>query len=812
MTAPRSAPRRPQVRLAPSFRLPVLATLALALGGCQATVNLPSLRELFARDTGGGQTTSTGPAPFVDPDGVPSAEVNTPALAALTAAATAATTAALAAEEITLAATTTAAFIQTLDAKAAPSLVAHAQLEDQIIAALNDGVLSGLDGPAGLSARAATVPPAVIAAAGAAGYHFDHQRAAATITATIAAKRPIWVLRELERGVKADPATAAAQLTAAIQRTPNQAVALLNAALAAAPAGYTAIIAAATTATQGTNEAAAVTDFVAQANLERTRRDLADAIRADPANAARHVAEAIRQNPSQVTTWLSTALAAAPGQAPAIVSAMIEALPASARPTRAAPLTGFGMSLVPAQADAIRSAALQTAAQLGLPAATLEALRAPSLAQTSTQTVAVATAASTGSSPTGSPTSAQSGPLPQTTNVAAAASPASPGGGPPQGKFDFSFILRNREYALVKVLYGTERKQAMPYAKWVEEFSKASDSTAVEFYAREREDQRSDFHYGRAYVSIPAGTNDNPVHQMGKIERPRIFESENIKLHFMLRGITELDQSTFEKDIANLTLPNTTHPNGKDAFIFIHGFNVNFNEAVMRAAQMAYDFRFLGAPVVYSWASRRSAMITGMQHDQDVNTATVDKLMEFVEIVQKQTAGTLHVVAHSMGNRALVVALKQLAKLARELKNRGHNFEWRPGRTKLFGEIVLAAPDVSKFLLEPKDAEAILEIADRITLYVSDDRALAFARLFSGIKRIGEAGSGMFRSAAVETVNATGADQSFVGLHHSYPFEVQSVLADLRAVIVERAKPDSASRRLIRDAATESWNLITPKR
>jgi esterase/lipase superfamily enzyme len=804
MTAPHSAPRRPQVRFAPSFRLPVLAALALALGGCQATVNLPSLRELFARDTGGGQTTSTGPAPFVDPDGVPSAEVNTPALAALTAAATAATTAALAAEEITLAATTTAAFIQTLDAKAAPSLVAHAQLEDQIIVALIGGILSGLDGPPGLSPRAATVPPAVIAAAGAAGYHFDHQRAATTITTTIATKRPIWVLRELERAVRADPATAAAQLTAAIQRTPAQAVALLNAALDAAPAELPAIAAAATAATQGTDQAAAVAAAVSQANRDGLRRKFKDALRATPADAAHLLAEAIRQTPDQIFDRLTSALDAVPQQAPAILSAAIEALPAGVRSANAALLTGFTMSRVPTQADAIRSAALQTAAQLGLPAATLEALRAPSLAQISSATAG--NAATTGPS-ISTPTQ-----LPQTVAPTASTPVATPGGGAPEGKLDFSFILRNREYALVKVLYGTERKQAMPYAKWVEEFSKASDSTAVEFYAREREDQRSDFHYGRAYVSIPAGTNDNPVHQMGKIERPRIFESENIKLHFMLRGLTELDQSTFEKDIANLTLPNTTHPNGKDAFIFIHGFNVNFNEAVMRAAQMAYDFRFLGAPVVYSWASRRSAMITGMQHDQDVNTATVDKLMEFVEIVQKQTAGTLHVVAHSMGNRALVVALKQLAKLARELKNRGHNFEWRPGRTKLFGEIVLAAPDVSKFLLEPKDAEAILEIADRITLYVSDDRALAFARLFSGIKRIGEAGSGMFRSAAVETVNATGADQSFVGLHHSYPFEVQSVLADLRAVIVERAKPDSASRRLIRDAATESWNLITPKR
>ena len=37
----------------------------------------------------------------------------------------------------------------------------------------------------------------------------------------------------------------------------------------------------------------------------------------------------------------------------------------------------------------------------------------------------------------------------------------------------------------------------------------------------------------------------------------------------------------------------------KDAFVFIHGFNVAFEDAVMRTAQIAYDLGFDGAPILY---------------------------------------------------------------------------------------------------------------------------------------------------------------------------------------------------------------------
>ena len=35
--------------------------------------------------------------------------------------------------------------------------------------------------------------------------------------------------------------------------------------------------------------------------------------------------------------------------------------------------------------------------------------------------------------------------------------------------------------------------------------------------------------------------------------------------------------------------------------VFVHGFNVNFEDAVYRTAQITYDLQFDGAPFLFSW-------------------------------------------------------------------------------------------------------------------------------------------------------------------------------------------------------------------
>lgn len=45
------------------------------------------------------------------------------------------------------------------------------------------------------------------------------------------------------------------------------------------------------------------------------------------------------------------------------------------------------------------------------------------------------------------------------------------------------------------------------------------------------------------------------------------------------------------------------HDQGKNAFVFIHGYNTSFKDAALRCAQIVYDTNFNGFSSFFSWAS-----------------------------------------------------------------------------------------------------------------------------------------------------------------------------------------------------------------
>ena len=89
----------------------------------------------------------------------------------------------------------------------------------------------------------------------------------------------------------------------------------------------------------------------------------------------------------------------------------------------------------------------------------------------------------------------------------------------------------------------------------------------------------------------------------------------------------------------------------QEALVFIHGYNVSFENAVKRTAQIAYDLQFPGAPVCYSWPSRGG--LADYTRDENQAEWTVVHLHTFLqELVQQSGAKSVHLIAHSMGNRA----------------------------------------------------------------------------------------------------------------------------------------------------------------
>jgi esterase/lipase superfamily enzyme len=76
----------------------------------------------------------------------------------------------------------------------------------------------------------------------------------------------------------------------------------------------------------------------------------------------------------------------------------------------------------------------------------------------------------------------------------------------------------------------------------------------------------------------------------------------------------------------------------KQAFVFVHGFNVGFDAAAYRTAQIVYDLGFDGAPVFYSWPSRGG--IKEYEYDQNSARQARAHLRSFLELVRSQSGGT----------------------------------------------------------------------------------------------------------------------------------------------------------------------------
>ena len=96
-------------------------------------------------------------------------------------------------------------------------------------------------------------------------------------------------------------------------------------------------------------------------------------------------------------------------------------------------------------------------------------------------------------------------------------------------------------------------------------------------------------HVGSATIRIP--TN----HRIGNIERPsRFFNfSRSTENYFAIQSVNVNDKPAFSADGSS-----------KGVLIYIHGYNMTFEDALMKAGQVAWDINYAGQPVAYSWASQ----------------------------------------------------------------------------------------------------------------------------------------------------------------------------------------------------------------
>ena len=297
----------------------------------------------------------------------------------------------------------------------------------------------------------------------------------------------------------------------------------------------------------------------------------------------------------------------------------------------------------------------------------------------------------------------------------------------------------------VKLWYGTNRKETYPFVRF-------------DPYSSMRDDK---LNYGVCEVLIPAS------HERGSLGSYSRFQP-NKDAPLVFTYADRLDETAYWQDLTSALKQIDSQQ--KVVFVFIHGYNNSFKDAALRTAQLWADLNLQGVPAFFSWPSRSKTL------SYTVDEATIDYsekyLAQFLlrlrqEVGEKQP---IHLVAHSMGNRAL---LRVATRLQSKLR---------------FGQVILAAPDVDADLFQDM-AEVYPQISERTTLYVSrKDKPVHFSKKLHDTDRVGSP-PGFAKVNRIDTVEVV-AKTGLLQLGHSYFAEFSQLLDEIADLISKNPSAD----------------------
>ncbi len=306
---------------------------------------------------------------------------------------------------------------------------------------------------------------------------------------------------------------------------------------------------------------------------------------------------------------------------------------------------------------------------------------------------------------------------------------------------------------VVSILYATDR-------------ARTGFQEATRYYG----DKRGVLHYGVCEVVIPARFGKSPIDDLSR----RNVESNVPRAkRVVLRNVTPIKKPVFLGQLSD----RINRDVDKSALVYVHGYMSSFEDAAKDAVIAVYLLRYEGAPIVFSWPSAGS-VVSYVADATSIKWSTPHLRAFLEELSRFSGVETIHLVAHSMGNRALVDALIQL--IARPNKDE----KWK------YGEVVLIAPDIDREIFERDLAPKLVQSESRITLYVSArDIPLLASKAVNAYPRLGDAIGGPPVIEGIDTVDVSEAITIVSG--HAYYKESPAVIADMGFLINDRQAADN---------------------
>jgi esterase/lipase superfamily enzyme len=327
----------------------------------------------------------------------------------------------------------------------------------------------------------------------------------------------------------------------------------------------------------------------------------------------------------------------------------------------------------------------------------------------------------------------------------------------------FDFGVESAEAPLYPLWFGTNRAPVDP-ADPAKGFS-SERGTAL--------------HYGTCRVAVP---RSHKIGSVGSAWWKRLLTAEDDRLRLDWKALRLLAAEAFWADLSKALAERDAGQ--RMGLVVIHGYNVSFEAAALRAAQIGFDLQVPGVTAFFSWPSR--ARLAGYTADEATIQASEKHIAQFLlEFTRQSGVDEVHVIAHSMGNRGLLRAMQRILTEVGEA-------------TRVpFGQIVLAAPDEDQDVFAELSA-AYSKVARRTTLYVSaKDRAVATSFLVHDAPRVGLTPP-VTIVPGIDTVEVTNVDVSLLG--HGYFAEARDLLHDIHNLLIADTPP--ASRMGLRPATT----------
>jgi esterase/lipase superfamily enzyme len=239
--------------------------------------------------------------------------------------------------------------------------------------------------------------------------------------------------------------------------------------------------------------------------------------------------------------------------------------------------------------------------------------------------------------------------------------------------------------------------------------TRARDPSGSALYGGER---GADLDFATVRISVP------PTHKPGAIEWAKQAPGNPATDMVVQEAVFRDTDQQFLHDL-NAELAKRP-PGQKKVFVFVHGYNTMFSEALLRLTQMAHDSGAPGVPVLFTWASRGKA--EDYVYDNNSATAARDELERTLTLVSKSTAEEVSIMAHSMGNWVTVEALRQM-KIA------GTNLP-----SKRMGHVILASPDLDVDVFKTQLKRFGKPEKPFVVIVSRDDKALGLSDFLAGGK------------------------------------------------------------------------------